>query len=84
MTSFCSKENTPLHLTHIELKIADQGKLAPNREGPYHLIVKTENKAYILETLLDKAIPWTWNVNTLKNVLQLNIQKATCGQLKCL
>ncbi|PNX81943.1 gag-pol polyprotein [Trifolium pratense] len=42
------------------------GKLAPNWEGPYRVIDKTENGAYYLEDLRGKKLPRPWNAQKLK------------------
>ncbi|CAJ2674684.1 unnamed protein product [Trifolium pratense] len=45
---------------------SQDGKLAPNWEGPYRVISKTENGAYYLEDLRGKKLPRPWNAQKLK------------------
>ncbi|CAJ2650330.1 unnamed protein product [Trifolium pratense] len=45
---------------------SQDGKLAPNWEGPYRVIDKTENGAYYLEDLRGKKLPRPWNAQKLK------------------
>ncbi|CAJ2647353.1 unnamed protein product [Trifolium pratense] len=45
---------------------SQEGKLAPNWEGPYRVIYKTENGAYYLEDLRGKKLPRPWNAQKLK------------------
>ncbi|CAJ2659678.1 unnamed protein product [Trifolium pratense] len=45
---------------------SQEGKLAPNWEGPYRVIDKTENGAYYLEDLRGKKLPRPWNAQKLK------------------
>ena len=47
-------------------KPLDQGKLAPNWEGPYKVADTYGPRAYRLETLEGKPIPRTWNADNLK------------------
>lgn len=49
----------------VGLKNVNQGKLAPNLEGPYRVSSKTVKGAYILETLSKTPISRTWNVTEL-------------------
>ena len=43
-----------------------QGKLAPNWEGPYEVIKAYTNGAYKLRTREEKILPRTWNAENLK------------------
>ncbi|CAJ2668337.1 unnamed protein product [Trifolium pratense] len=45
---------------------SQDGKLAPNWEGPYRVVDKTENGAYYLEDLRGKKLPRPWNAQKLK------------------
>ncbi|CAJ2628951.1 unnamed protein product [Trifolium pratense] len=45
---------------------SQEGKLAPNWEGPYRVVDKTENGAYYLEDLRGKKLPRPWNAQKLK------------------
>ncbi|CAJ2662240.1 unnamed protein product [Trifolium pratense] len=45
---------------------SQDGKLAPNWEGPYRVIDKTKNGAYYLEDLRGKKLPRPWNAQKLK------------------
>jgi hypothetical protein len=47
-------------------KEPNEGKLAPNWEGPYRVRAKTENGAYFLESLFGEEIPRPWNAEKLK------------------
>ena len=42
------------------------GKLGPNWEGPYRIILIAEIGAYYLEDLDEKVVLHPWNVNNLK------------------
>ncbi|XP_072065252.1 uncharacterized protein [Arachis hypogaea] len=45
---------------------SSHGKLAANWDGPYRVIEVIGNGAYQLQTLVDKDLPNTWNVSSLK------------------
>jgi len=47
-------------------KDPQQGKLAPNWEGPFRIIEDLQNEAYRLETLDGRIIPRTRNASHLK------------------
>lgn len=43
-----------------------EGKLGPNWEGPYKVILSNRLGTYHLETLEGKALPHPWNAEHLK------------------
>jgi len=47
-------------------KDKEQGKLAPNLDGPYRVVDSFQNGAYKLEELNGRLIPRTWNTTHLK------------------
>ena len=46
------------------------GKLAPTWEGPYRVTVIAGAKAYYLEDLDERPLPWPWNVHNLRKFYQ--------------
>ena len=47
------------------------GKLSVTWEGPYKIVEAHKNGAYVIETQDGRAIPWTWNVQSLRHFLLL-------------
>ena len=42
------------------------GKLAPTWEGPYRVTAIAGTRAYYLEDLDERLLPWPWNICNLK------------------
>ena len=48
------------------MRDTNAGKLAPTWEGPYRVTAIASARAYYLEDLDERPIPWPWNAHNLK------------------